>query len=235
MTDSDLSPPGSPRRRPMWLWGGAGAAALASLGAFFFFFEEARPPQRAAPPAAAGIAPGGPGQGGLPLDHPPLGGRAEGPPQATMPPDHPPVERGQAGPAPSHPSVGQGAARRVAIPPAVEGRWAAVRLRVAPKAAGAEPRTVVVALGQEAPIPGTGLTARAVAFLPALQIQGDLITSTSNEPENPAAQVTIREGGKEVFAGWFFARYPDMQGFDHPTVRITLVEGIPKGAAGGGT
>ena len=75
---------------------------------------------------------------------------------------------------------------------------------------------------------------RALAFLPALQIQGDVVTSTSNEAKNPAAQVTIREANKELFAGWLFARFPEMQAFDHPEVRVTLVEGIPKEGQGAG-
>jgi hypothetical protein len=66
-------------------------------------------------------------------------------------------------------------------------------------------------------------------FLPALQVKDNEITSASNEPSNPAALVTIRDGDKETFRGWLFGKFPDMQPFEHQTYRITLVEGIPKG------
>jgi hypothetical protein len=208
-----------PRR--LWLWGGIAAALFVVLGGFAFFFQEAKPP----PPARAELPPG----------HPPVGAGNEAAPQGALPAEHPPVGGTGDGPeAPPHPRAGSGAARRVVVPTAVEGHWQAVRLQVAPRPAGGEAKTFVVPLGGEAAVPGTKLTVRVLAFLPALQIQGDAITSTSNEPKNPAAQVTIREGKQELYAGWLFARFPEMQAFDHPEVRLTLVEGIPKGGRGAG-
>ena len=65
-------------------------------------------------------------------------------------------------------------------------------------------------------------------FLPALQVSGNEVTSAGNDPTNPAALVAVSEGGKEIFKGWLFARFPDMQAFRHPVYRITLLEGVPK-------
>ena len=217
--------PRKPTPRSLWLWGGIAAALVVVLGAFVLFFQEAKAPPPPPPPARAELPPG----------HPPLGSGDEAAPQAAMPAEHPPAARKGDGPeAPSHPRAGSGAVRRVVIPPEVEGQWQAVRLQVAPRPAGGEAKAFVVPLGGEAAVPGTKLIVRVLAFLPALQIQGDVITSTSNETKNPAAQVTIREGKKELFAGWLFARFPEMQAFEHPEVRVTLVEGIPKAGQGAG-
>jgi hypothetical protein len=66
-------------------------------------------------------------------------------------------------------------------------------------------------------------------FLPALQVGGAEVTSSSNDPVNPAVFVTVLDGGKEIFKGWLFSKFPEMQPFEHPKYRITLVEGVPKG------
>jgi hypothetical protein len=163
---------------------------------------------------------------------PPSGGRAIAqsgparPDSAGLPPNHPPVAAEQGG-APAHPQVGS-TGRAVRVPEGVRGRWEAVALRVEAKAGGAAPQLLVVKLGSEAAIPGSPLVVRAVEFLPALQVKEGEITSAGNEPTNPAALIVVSEQKKEIYRGWLFAKFPDMQPFEHPAYRIALVEGTAR-------
>jgi len=109
----------------------------------------------------------------------------------------------------------------------VKGKWQAVKLRVEEKRGGKAPQVYTVKLGGQLDIPGSALRVRIGEFLPALQVSGNEVTSASNDPTNPAVMVTVSEGGKETFKGWLFAKFPEMQPFEHPTYRITLVEGVP--------
>ena len=181
------------------------AFPLAAVALYFAFFA---PPQTLAP------VPGGPSGSalaGLPPDHPPVGGAGG----AAQGGDRP------------HPQIG-GTSRAVRVPDPVKGRWRAVKLVVETKGGGSPPQTITLSLGGEIVVPGSKLKLRAEEFLPALQVRGNEITSGSNEPANPAALMTIWEDGKQVFHGWLFSKFPDMQPFEHPTYRITLIEGVPK-------
>jgi len=178
---------------------------LAAVALYFAFF--APPPVPAPVPGVSG----GAAQAGLPPDHPPVGGAGG----AAQGGDRP------------HPQIG-GTGRAVRVPDAVKGRWRAVKLVVETKGGGSSPQTITLNLGGEVVVPASRLKLRADEFLPALQVKGNEITSGSNEPVNPAALVTIWEDGKQVFHGWLFSKFPDMQPFEHPTYRITLIEGVPK-------
>jgi hypothetical protein len=169
------------------------------------------------------LAPSGPVAG--PGTPPPV---AASTPAASLPPDHPPIGGAGTGPAADrpHPQVG-GTGRAVRVPDAIRGKWQAVRLQVEMKGAGRSAQPLIANLGKEVAVPGSDLTLRADEFLPALQVKDNEITSLSNEPSNPAALVTIKEKGKQVFHGWLFSKFPEMQPFDHPTYRITLIDGVP--------
>ena len=121
------------------------------------------------------------------------------------------------------------AGRAVRIPEELKGKWQAVKLRVEEKGSGKPPEVFTVKLGEQLAVPGSRLRVRVGDFLPALQVRGGDITSVSNDPTNPAVMVTISDGGKEAFRGWLFSKFPDMQPFEHPTFRITLVGGVPAG------
>ena len=129
------------------------------------------------------------------------------------------------GPA-GHPQVAAG--RPVRIPETVKGKWQAVKLRVEQKTGGKAAQIYTVPLGGRLDIPGSQLRLHVGDFVPALQVSGNEITSASNAPTNPAVLVTVTEGGKESFRGWLFSQFPEMQPFEHPKYRITLVEGISK-------
>ncbi|MCX5736041.1 MAG: DUF2155 domain-containing protein [candidate division NC10 bacterium] len=146
----------------------------------------------------------------------------------TLPPNHPRVEGAATPEDRPHPPTGS-TGRTVRVPDSVKGKWQAVKLKVEAKNGASAPQIVTVKLGRDLVIPGSALRLRADDFLPALLVKDGEITSASNEPSNPAALVTIRDGDKETFRGWLFGKFPDMQPFEHQIYRITLVEGIPKG------
>jgi hypothetical protein len=216
-----------PGLKKLILFGVAVAVPLAAVALYFAIFDQPPPPPRPAPAVPASPAPGeqsGSGQAALPPDHPPIGGQA-GDPQA-------PSGEPAAGPAPlagaGHPQVG-GAGRPVRIPDPVKGKWQAVKLRVEEKDGGRPPEVITVKLGGQLAIPGSKLRVKVGEFLPALQVSGGEITSASNDPTNPAVLVTVSEDGKDTFSGWLFSKFPEMQPFEHPKYRITLVEGVPRG------
>jgi len=120
-----------------------------------------------------------------------------------------------------------GGGRSIRVPEDVKGKWLAVKLRVEEKGGGKPPQVFTVKLGGQLDIPGSKLSIRIGDFLPALQVSGNEVTSASNNPTNPAVMVTVSEGGKEIFKGWLFGKFPEMQPFEHTTYRVTLVEGVP--------
>ncbi len=220
-----------PSTRKLILFGVAVAIPLAAVALYFAVFDQPPPAPRAAMPPATAGAPGeqpGPGQATLPPNHPPIGEQAGGPQgPAGGPPGGPQASGGPIPPA-GHPQMGS-AGRTVRVPEEVKGKWQAVRLRVEEKGGGKPPQVFTVRLGAQLTIPGSKLHVRVGDFLPALQVKGGEVTSVSNDPTNPAVLVTVSEGSKETFKGWLFSKFPEMQPFEHPTYRITLVEGIPAG------
>jgi len=196
---------GGPVTRRLILLGVAVAIPLAAVALYFAVLVPSGPVAGPDAPPPAGAA-----ATGLPADHPPIGGAGTGPA----------ADR-------THPQVG-GTGRAVRVPDAIRGKWQAVRLQIEIKGAGRAAQPLVANLGNEVAVPGSDLTLRADEFLPALQVKDNEITSLSNEPSNPAALVTITEKGKQVFHGWLFSKFPEMQPFDHPKYRITLIDGVPK-------
>ena len=187
-----------------------GVAVAIPLAAVALYFAVLAPPASGPGPSAPPPGPPGAPEANLPPNHPPIGGPG-GSPTAERP----------------HPQVGS-TGRTVRVPDAVRRKWQAVKLRVEIKGAGSPAQTLTANLGGEVAVPGSALTLRADEFLPALQVKDNEIISASNEPSNPAALVTIRENGKQIFHGWLFSKFPEMQPFDHPTYRITLIDGVPK-------
>ena len=134
-------------------------------------------------------------------------------------------EKEKAAPAPGGepklalPQKGQQAT--VSIPPDVKGKWKSIKITVEDKKAKSK-KDYTVKLGESMDIPGSKLNVKAVEFVPAFVMQGLNITSASNEPTNPAAKIIVTEGGKEVFNGWLFQKFPTTHAFTHPDYAITL-------------
>jgi len=116
----------------------------------------------------------------------------------------------------------------VVVPDSVKGKWKAVKVAVINKTTNKE-TVYTVAIGSQVAIPGSELIIKVESFLPHFVINGTTLTSQSNEPKNPAAQIRIMEGGKEIFKGWIFSLYPTTHAFQHPKYGFTLVDFVPAG------
>jgi hypothetical protein len=114
----------------------------------------------------------------------------------------------------------------VVVPDSVKGKWKAVKIAVANKESNKE-TVYTVAIGSEITIPNSGLSLKVENFLPHFMMEGTTLTSQSNEPKNPAVQVRIMEGGKEIFKGWLYSLYPTTHAFQHPKYGFTLVDFLP--------
>jgi hypothetical protein len=114
---------------------------------------------------------------------------------------------------------------RVEVANEILSAWRAVRVEVIDLVT-AKPITYTINIGSDLVIADTGLTVKALNFLPAFQMNVPIITSRSNKLENPAAQIEVYEAGKQIFKGWLFTLYPTTHAFTHPKYSITLLEGI---------
>jgi hypothetical protein len=125
-------------------------------------------------------------------------------------------------------SHGQGIQKKTTVvdPPVSKGKWRAVVVGVTDKQTGKE-LLYEVPLGAQASALNSDLSISAENFLPHFIMQGTVLTSQSNEPKNPAVQIKVFEGGKEIFKGWLFALYPTTHAFQHPRYGFTLKGYIP--------
>jgi len=77
-------------------------------------------------------------------------------------------------------------------------------------------------------VPGSNLKITVGEFLPDFKMEGLNITSLSNDPNNPAVNVKVFEGDKEVFKGWLYSKFPAIHPFEHPTYALLLKDGVKK-------
>jgi hypothetical protein len=109
--------------------------------------------------------------------------------------------------------------RRVVVPPLVAASWKAVVLEVEDKRDGSK-RDFTVAIGSSVVI--GQLDVQVVYFLPAFAMGPGTITSSSNEPVNPAAGIEVREDRRTIFENAIFSRFPQMHPFQHDRWGIRL-------------
>ncbi|HEY6051918.1 MAG TPA: hypothetical protein VIZ58_11755 [Thermoanaerobaculia bacterium] len=118
---------------------------------------------------------------------------------------------------------------RLEVPPEVVKAWSGIRLRWKDSSNGKD-GTLDVPLGGSASLPFSDLQVRADVFLPAFTMTGEAITSSSIEPENPAARIAVIEKGNPLFEGWVFTRFPDVHPFQHPRFSLKLEGGVRRGS-----
>jgi hypothetical protein len=150
------------------------------------------------------------------------------PPPPPMPPQGAPGQPGMPG-MPGMPQ-GEGAPqveKKIVVPDAVKGAWKAVKVEVEYKEKKSK-KTFTVPLDSEFKVPDTDITLKVANFLPHFSMAADQITSSSNNPENPAAQLEVFQGGKEIFHGWMFSKYPSVHPFTHDKYGVALLEGVKK-------
>lgn len=150
------------------------------------------------------------------------------PPKPPMPPQGAPGMPGGPGmPGSPHGEGGPPVEKKIVVPDAVKAGWKAVKVEVEYKEKKSK-KQYTVPLNSEFKVPDSDLTLKVGGFLPHFTMAADQITSGSNNPENPAAQIEVFQGGKEIFHGWLFSKFPAVHPFQHEKYGLALLEGVKK-------
>ena len=115
--------------------------------------------------------------------------------------------------------------KTIVVPDVVKGKWSKAVLDIIDKGSK-KSAEYSVKLNSEFKIPNTDLKIKVGDFLPDFRMNGNTLTSASDQPNNPALRVEVFEGGKSIFKGWLYSKYPTMHPFEHPKYAITLKEGV---------
>ncbi|PNU20693.1 DUF2155 domain-containing protein [Geothermobacter hydrogeniphilus] len=115
---------------------------------------------------------------------------------------------------------------KIVVPESVAGHWKAVKIAVQDKEKSSED-IYTVDIGYSFKLGDSDLRLKVTNFLPHFVMDGMTLTSLSNDPKNPAAQIVITEKGKQVFKGWLFSLYPNTHAFQHPRYGFSLVGYVP--------
>jgi hypothetical protein len=141
-----------------------------------------------------------------------------------VPAGHPSMEGGMP-PAgmPAMPKVD----RTIDVPKEVAAKWKSVKLMVEDKV-GKTTKEYTIKVGDEQAVPNTNIKVKVLYFLPDFKMGEKSITSSSDKPNNPAAQVSVTEDGKEVWKGWLYSMHPGIHPFQHDKISLALVGGVAK-------
>ena len=132
---------------------------------------------------------------------------------------------------PQHQTV-QRVELNVVVPQDVKDSWSSVKLLIEDKKLN-KTEEFTVNLGDELKIPDSKLTVKVGDFLPDFKMGAQIITSASNNPDNPAVGIVISENGTQVFPasgkwGWLYVKHPTIHPFQHNRFKVLLKEGIKK-------
>jgi len=121
---------------------------------------------------------------------------------------------------------------QVVVPEVVKGKWSAVKLMVEDKKLK-KTKEFTVNIGSDLRVHDSALLIKVGHFLPDFKMSGNIITSATDTPNNPAVGVIIYEDGKQIFPergewGWLYAKYPAIHPFQHERFGIILKEGVRK-------
>ena len=114
---------------------------------------------------------------------------------------------------------------KIVITDEIKNKWKGIIITVMDKQT-MNGRDYPIAIGGNLKISGSNIEVQTGAFLPDLQIEDNIYSSVSAELNNPAIQVEVKEGGKEIFKGWLFQKYPTVHPFKHERFSITLKEPV---------
>jgi hypothetical protein len=109
----------------------------------------------------------------------------------------------------------------VIVPQEVQKEWKTVTIQLTDKQKNTK-TAYEIEIGKSLALGDSGLTVEVLNFLPDFKMAPGEITSSSAEPKNPAAQVLIKEDGKEPIKVWLFYNYPDVHAFVHPNYQLAL-------------
>ena len=109
--------------------------------------------------------------------------------------------------------------RQIVVPDDVKNTWKAVVLELTDRQEN-KSQEITVDIGETVTVGDLEITVQS--FLPAFTMGGGVITSKSNETENPAARLVVKDKGTEVFSGWLFSLYPEAHPFQHERYALLL-------------
>jgi len=99
-----------------------------------------------------------------------------------------------------------------------EAKWTAAKLEITHKE-NKTTKIYTIRIGSEIAVPNTKVKIKVLAFLPDFLMGDKGITTASNKPNNPAAQVVISEPGKKDWKAWIYST-ESVNDFETPRVRI---------------
>jgi hypothetical protein len=146
-----------------------------------------------------------------------------------LPPGHPSTEGGmppQGMPPAGMPDMPK-VDRKVNVPKEVAAKWKSVKLAVEDKTTKAT-KEYTISVGSALEVPGTKIKLTVLAFLPDFRMGEKDITSASDKPNNPAAQVLIQESGKPDQKIWLYSMHPGIHPFQHEKIGLKLNRGVSK-------
>ncbi len=174
----------------------------------------------------------------VPQSQEPFSGPIQSMPPGQMPPGQmPPGQMPPGQMPPGQMPPGQMMSRgktQVMVPDSVKGQWSGATLVIEDKESKTK-KEYKVKLNSDFTIPNTNLKIHVGEFLPDFKMDGQNLTSGSNQPNNPALSIKVLENDKQIFPapgrqwGWLFAKVPSIHPFEHPRYGITLKEGVRKG------
>ena len=131
---------------------------------------------------------------------------------------------------PGYGTPGQKSKIKIVVPRIVKEQWTQVTIILDDKKENKK-QELTLNIGDEYKIPDSQLTVQIGPFLPHFKMSGSVITSSSNEPNNPSVGFAIMEDGKKIFPpsgkwGWLYAKFPDAHSFKHERYGLTLKGGI---------
>ncbi|NTW58127.1 MAG: DUF2155 domain-containing protein [Nitrospirae bacterium] len=146
-----------------------------------------------------------------------------------LPPGHPSTQGGmpQQGMPPAGMPDMPKVDRAVVVPKEIAAKWKSVKLTIEDKAAKSS-KEYTIAVGAEQAVPNTTIKVKVLAFLPDFKMGEKDITSASDKPNNPAALVSVTEGGKEIWKSWLYSLHPGVHPFQHEKIGLTLIGGVSK-------
>jgi hypothetical protein len=107
------------------------------------------------------------------------------------------------------------------IPADVKAKWKAVELSLSGK--NIPLRKVRVSIGGETSIDQSGLLVRVVAYVPAFQSDAGTVTSSSNNPDNPAVLIQLVNKGQVLSEGWVFQKLPGFNTYTSNQLQVQLL------------
>jgi len=114
-----------------------------------------------------------------------------------------------------------GVKTRLNIPADVKAKWKTVVLSVDGK--DITVRKLQIAVGGETGIDKSGLTVRVVAYVPAFRSDAGVVTSASNNPDNPAVLIQLVDKARVLSEGWVFQKLPDFNTYQSEKLHLQLL------------